>query len=289
MENNTNTFKFWAVTFTYINRVDHKVAYAFGTAEQVEAYKQAQAANDLFYAVDYQEASQTAGSFKVAALVNLTTESDQASQFTAEQIATYHYYLCDAVLKALPEGHTVGDLFGLGEDEFISEMYQYSKAFYLYVDQLWNNGAQFSGVVVYDVCESLADLFVSTSAELEELPELDAFKLDLVRVMDDYTQDSAPQKQQEPQPPLECLCCKIHFFNTGNYKNFADAESSGAVYSSANIVALTSIEEHSALSLLDLVDALEACVNCQGDKDIKGHIKTNRGILTVEEFYHLIN
>ncbi|BEI26563.1 hypothetical protein DDN26_14470 [Vibrio cholerae] len=105
--------------------------------------------------------------------------------------ATYHFYLCTAVLKEMEKRDlNTGDNLGIGEDVFVTELYPYSNLLYRHVNahtDLPNTHWKESDF--YDVCDQLAAFFVDAieqqeTAPLESvMPELDEFELDIQRVL----------------------------------------------------------------------------------------------------------
>ncbi len=104
--------------------------------------------------------------------------------------ALYLHCFATEVLKQLPE--STGDLFGIGEDYFIVLLYPFAEMISHTKDKAEELGLHFQGVFVYDCMEELAGLFIATimrqkievcAAMAYELPELDEFELDVVRVV----------------------------------------------------------------------------------------------------------
>ena len=105
-------------------------------------------------------------------------------------IAMYHYYLTDEILKKIPsigDADSIGDFFGVGQDCFVLELYAYSEVFYQVIDEAYNEGKQSFGVAVYDIPTSLADWFWETVTSQKNIvmeatyPNIDEFKLEVER------------------------------------------------------------------------------------------------------------
>ena len=108
--------------------------------------------------------------------------------------ALYLHCFATEVLKQLDEG--TGDLFGIGEDCFIVQLYPYAELISSAHDKALEDKRNFKGTFVYDVMEELAGLFVDSIMRQQitvcadmayELPELDEFKLDVDRVVPSYS------------------------------------------------------------------------------------------------------
>ena len=105
--------------------------------------------------------------------------------------ALYLHCFATEVVSQLDE--STGDLFGIGEDCFIVKLYPYSELIATIHEEELAKKRKFSGTFVYDVMEELAGLFISSIMRQEadtmehEFPELDEFKLDVVRVVPSYS------------------------------------------------------------------------------------------------------
>lgn len=113
------------------------------------------------------------------------------------ETALYLHCFATAVLKAMPEG--TGDTFGIGEDDFIIELYPFAELIQKRTTEAWADGRHSTGVFCYDAMPDLADWFVAAAARIpppqlnrsmrlsDGLPELDEFDLDLARVIEIHT------------------------------------------------------------------------------------------------------
>tara|TARA_R110000803_G_scaffold5230_3_gene17332 strand:- start:122 stop:808 length:687 start_codon:yes stop_codon:yes gene_type:complete len=113
----------------------------------------------------------------------------------APEIAMYLSYFTEEILKQLPE--CTGDLFGIDEDCFVIELYPFAESIFKHTYEAKAEGSDFTGVFGYDAMEELAGLWISTVMRQQpiatttttyEMPELDEFELDIVRVVDSYKQ-----------------------------------------------------------------------------------------------------
>lgn len=182
--------QFFKITFTHLNRVDSHSVIGFGNQEQALCYVKHVRRNGMIW--DYVITSINSvpmGLSYGAELVDLTayeSKEIKAPEHNPAEISQYHYFLTSAILDKLPEGQSIGDLFGMGEDNFVLEIYDHAMAFYLEGDRLFRAGCDFPGVVVYDITDELAECFWSLFGIFEELPEVDAFALDVARVYAKY-------------------------------------------------------------------------------------------------------
>jgi len=116
-------------------------------------------------------------------------EETTMSVKTAEK-AMYHFYFVTEVIRTIPENQCIGDLFGIGEDCFVIELYPFSNLFYRKVDEAYRNGHEFSGCAVYEIVKPLAEYFWEQIERQElkplevSLPDKDEFELDLNRVIE---------------------------------------------------------------------------------------------------------
>jgi hypothetical protein len=103
------------------------------------------------------------------------------------EVAMYHYYLTNAVLTTSPNEQVIGEVLGMGEDVFVMELFTLSEAFWQKGEDLYAEGKAFSGLAVFDVVAELAEFFWGYVEHTGEMPDLDAFKLDIDRVFETYT------------------------------------------------------------------------------------------------------
>lgn len=93
----------------------------------------------------------------------------------AARIASYHYYLTDAVLETAKCNTDIDTLFDMGEDSFVTELFQYSVIFYQLVDDVYNKLGDLPGVAVYELSKSVAgQMWVSLS--VGEFPNVAEFR-----------------------------------------------------------------------------------------------------------------
>ncbi len=105
--------------------------------------------------------------------------------------ATYHFYLTQAVLKTIAEsGQTVGDIFGIGEDTFVTELYPYSNLLYRCVSEHEANpDCNWKESDIFETVNELAELFMAiverdTASPLEaHMPDIVEFELDIKRIL----------------------------------------------------------------------------------------------------------
>lgn len=105
-------------------------------------------------------------------------------------IAMVHYYFVKKVIHELPE--CTGDMFGIGEDDFVMALYSYTELVVKLTIQASDEGKNFDGIRIYDAFDLMAECLVVAvlqckSAPMEcELPELDEFELDILRVIESH-------------------------------------------------------------------------------------------------------
>ena len=110
------------------------------------------------------------------------------------EIGMYLHYFATEVIKQLPE--CTGDLFGIGEDALVLDLYPFAELIVNVSNKAYEDGKHFTGVFVYDAMEELVGLFIATIMRQQpegdntmayEMPELDEYELDVVRVVDSHT------------------------------------------------------------------------------------------------------
>lgn len=107
---------------------------------------------------------------------------------TAEVAMNLHY-LAEEILSSLHD-RCIGVLFGIGEDDFIMELYPYAEMIVKMTDEAHANGKNFRFVFVYEAMENLAEFFWSAvkrqnAPQFEcKMPEMDEFVLDIQRTID---------------------------------------------------------------------------------------------------------
>jgi len=105
------------------------------------------------------------------------------------EIAMNLHYLAEAIIKCIPDDTCVGNIFGVGEDDLVMQLYPYAQLIVKLSDKAYDEGANFSGVFVYEAMEELAELFMGivdrqNASPLEcEMPDIDEFELDILRVI----------------------------------------------------------------------------------------------------------
>ncbi len=113
---------------------------------------------------------------------------------SSDEVAMTLCYFATEVIDQLPE--TCGDLFGLGEDDFIMALYPYAKLIVSMTDEAHESGRNFKYVFVYEAMAELAEFFIAAVLRQEiticaamayELPEIDEFALDVARVIEAHT------------------------------------------------------------------------------------------------------
>ncbi len=182
--------QFFKIAFTHLNRVDSHSVIGFGNQAQALCYVAHIRRHTAIW--DYVITSINSvpmGLSYGAELVDLTVYNNveiKGPEHNPAEISQYHYFLTEAIIGKLPEGQNLGDLFGMGEDSFVLALYEHAMAFYLEGDRLFRAGGDFPGVVVYDITDELAECFWAMVEDLEELPEVDAFALDVARVYEKY-------------------------------------------------------------------------------------------------------
>lgn len=105
--------------------------------------------------------------------------------------ATYHFYLCTAVLKEMESRNiNIGDNFGFAEDTLVTELYPYTNLLYRQVEVLEDTPfSEWNESNLPDVATKLAAFFVDAVERQDEdkleleLPELDEFELDVKHVL----------------------------------------------------------------------------------------------------------
>lgn len=115
-----------------------------------------------------------------------TQLTEQPSERNHAEIGMYHYFFADAILNSIPNGDNIGDIFGMGQDSFVMELYPLTEAFWLKVDSLYQSGHDFKGVIVYDLMDKVAECFWLSVVNCGGIPSVDDFVLELGNVVDDY-------------------------------------------------------------------------------------------------------
>ena len=112
----------------------------------------------------------------------------------AAEVNMYSHYLAIEIIKELPE--LTGDMFGLGECDFIYELLPYAELIVSMTNEAHDNGKQFNCTFVYDAMEDIAEYFIAIvlrqqitvcAAMAYEMPDIDEFKLDVARVIEVHT------------------------------------------------------------------------------------------------------
>ena len=108
----------------------------------------------------------------------------------AANIATFHFYMTTEVLKHAPDGN-IGDIFGISEDVFVQELYEYTYLFCKKIDQAQSAGALFSEEMSIASADALADWFWGqvdrcNPVNYAKMPEFDEFELDITRVLEEF-------------------------------------------------------------------------------------------------------
>ena len=103
-----------------------------------------------------------------------TTELDKIVKENTAEIAVYHHYLMEAFLEKLPDGESIGDIFGEGEDSVVINLFPYSAIYWKLVDESYICYGGLPGVAVYELSEELADIMWSEVSE-EGYPSRDNF------------------------------------------------------------------------------------------------------------------
>jgi len=109
------------------------------------------------------------------------------------EVAMMNHYFAEEVIKQLPED--CGDLFGIGEDCLVMELYPFADLILKHTYEAYNAGRETNGVFVYDAMEELAGLFIAMvmrsnplkTVSAFEMPELAEFEFDVVRVVAKHT------------------------------------------------------------------------------------------------------
>jgi len=107
--------------------------------------------------------------------------------------AMYLHYFAEEVIKQSPD--SIGDLFGIGEDCFVLELFPFAQLINKCVDIALEDDRHLSGVFVYDAMEELAGLFIalimrnnlSAVPMAYEMPKLDQFELAVVQVVEKHS------------------------------------------------------------------------------------------------------
>lgn len=103
------------------------------------------------------------------------------------EIAMIVHYLAVELLKS---DHCIGDMFGIGEDDFVMELYPYANKIAKMTDEAYLNGSRFQGVHVYECMRGIAEFFWGIVERQNArpmdsaMPEMDEFELDVARVID---------------------------------------------------------------------------------------------------------
>lgn len=86
-------------------------------------------------------------------------------------IAMYHFYFVQKLLSKIEGmGSNTGDFFGLGEDAFVIEIYEYSVAIFAAVEKHeQNDGANWQESSLFDLIEFSAQQFVFESMRKSNL------------------------------------------------------------------------------------------------------------------------
>jgi len=69
--------------------------------------------------------------------------------YSSAELATYHHYLSTAVLESLSEEESIGDIFGIGEDSFVNELFPFSVCFYVACEAAYKQEEEPRGVILY--------------------------------------------------------------------------------------------------------------------------------------------
>ena len=118
--------------------------------------------------------------------MNILTIEKPEQAYTAMLL----HYFAKKVLYELPEN--TGDTFGIGEDDFIMALYPYAELIVKLANQAVDRGKDFDGLRIYDAFDLMAECLVisvlrQSGAPMEyELPELDEFELDILRVIESH-------------------------------------------------------------------------------------------------------
>lgn len=122
----------------------------------------------------------------------------KSRQETIETAMILHY-LTEEILKVLPEYSSLDNLFGIGEDDFVIELYPYAELIEKRTTEAFADGKHANGVFVFDAMPELAIWFVEAAmregvepvdaplALSAGFPEIDEFDLDLARVIEVHT------------------------------------------------------------------------------------------------------
>lgn len=95
--------------------------------------------------------------------LNLDVPEFRSAIHSLPELAAYHFYFTTEVLKRMPAhiGDNVGDIFSLGEDSFVMELYAISQMLYLKTDKAHEDGHCFIGVPLYELPGILAEKYWS--------------------------------------------------------------------------------------------------------------------------------
>ena len=122
--------------------------------------------------------------------------SNKISDFniTSEaEIAMNLHYLAEAIISYINDETCTGDIFGIGEDDLVMELYPYAQLIVKLTDDAYQAGRQFSGVFVYDSIQEIAENFMGIVERQNVgqcaavMPDIDEFELDVARVISAYT------------------------------------------------------------------------------------------------------
>ena len=105
--------------------------------------------------------------------------------------ATYHYYLTDAILKEIAKsGEVVGDLFGIGEDTFVTHLYPYSNLLYRCIsNETDKSDLEWKESDLFELVSKLAECFLAIALRDEpemlsaNMPDIHEFELDIQRIL----------------------------------------------------------------------------------------------------------
>jgi hypothetical protein len=97
------------------------------------------------------------------------------------EAATWHHYICEAILSSSPDNASCGEIFGYGEDSFTLELYEFSENVHVEFERLIANQYRYDqGVPLYELPYSLAKLFwskVDKTVPLSKIPRVDVSEI----------------------------------------------------------------------------------------------------------------
>lgn len=97
------------------------------------------------------------------------------------ELSTWHYYICNATLKAMPDDKTIGDTFGCGEDHFLLELFDITEYVYSLVEKCHARGFQQKVVAIYEIPELIADVFWEYVNSFRSVKDYDVPKPDDIK------------------------------------------------------------------------------------------------------------